>query len=113
MAGRHNEASRPAVLARASMRPVARAVAFALLAGAAPAWAVPTGEQVVAGQASVSRAGSNTLITQGTDRAAINWLNFDIGATESVRFAQPSASSIALNRVLGQNSTEILGSLSA
>lgn len=74
---------------------------------------MPTGEQVVAGQASVSRAGTSTLITQGTDRAAINWLNFDIGATESVRFAQPSASSIALNRVLGQNPTEIFGSLSA
>ena len=95
------------------MRPIARAVAFALLAGAASAWAGPTGEQVVAGQASVSRAGTSTLITQGTDRAAINWLNFDIGATESVRFAQPSASSIALNRVLGQNPTEIFGSLSA
>src|SRR5258705_9719283 len=95
------------------MRPIARAVAFALLAGIVPAWAGPTGEQVVAGQASVSRAGTNTLITQGTDRAAINWLTFDIGATESVRFAQPSASSIALNRVLGQNATEILGSLSA
>jgi hypothetical protein len=52
-----------------SMRPIARAVAFALLAGIVPAWAGPTGEQVVAGQASVSRAGTNTLITQGTDRA--------------------------------------------
>jgi len=98
---------------RAAIRPIARAVAFALVAGAAPAWAGPTGEQVVAGQASVSRAGASTLITQGTDRAAINWLTFDIGATESVRFAQPSVSSIALNRVLGQNPTEIFGSLSA
>src|SRR5499427_10547493 len=98
---------------RASVRPVARAVAFALLAVAAPVLAGPTGEQVVAGQASVSRSGTNTLVTQGTDRAAINWQNFDIGSDESVRFAQPSASSIALNRVLGQNPTEIFGSLTA
>src|SRR5882672_4762226 len=96
-----------------SIRPVARAVAFALLAGAAPAWAGPTGEQVVAGQASVSRSGTNTLITQGTDRAAINWQTFGIASDESVRFAQPSAASIALNRVLGQNPTEIFGSLTA
>ncbi|HKV54063.1 MAG TPA: filamentous hemagglutinin N-terminal domain-containing protein, partial [Candidatus Binataceae bacterium] len=67
----------------------------------------------MAGQASVSRSGTNTLVTQGTDRAAINWLGFDIAADESVRFAQPSASSIALNRVLGQNPTEIFGSLTA
>src|SRR5262252_9857797 len=98
---------------RASVRPVARAVAFALLACAAPVWAGPTGEQVVAGQASVSRSGANTLITQGTDRAAINWQTFGIASDESVRFAQPSASSIALNRVLGQNPTEIFGSLTA
>ncbi len=94
-------------------QPIAHAVAWAMMAGASPLWAGPAGEQVVAGQATVSRSGSNTLITQGTERAAINWQNFNIGATESVRFAQPSASSIALNRVLGQNPTEILGSLSA
>lgn len=78
---------------------IAQAVTLALLAGATPlhVHAGPTGEQVVAGQASVSRAGAHTLITQGSERAAINWQSFNIGASESVRFAQPSASSIALN----------------
>ena len=79
---------------------MSRAVAFALVGSAAPVHAGPAGEQVVAGQATVSRAGANTLITQTTDRAAINWQSFNIGAAESVRFAQPSVSSIALNRVL-------------
>ena len=95
-----------------SIKPIALAVAYAFVAGT-HAWAGPAGEQVVAGQASVSRAGANTLITQTSDRAAINWQSFNIGAAESVRFAQPSVSSIALNRVLGQNPSEILGSLSA
>ncbi|MEQ1773578.1 MAG: filamentous hemagglutinin N-terminal domain-containing protein, partial [Burkholderiales bacterium] len=99
--------------AQLAVRPVARAVACALFASASPLWAGPAGEQVVAGQATVSRAGANTLINQTTDRAAINWQSFNIGVNESVRFAQPSSSSIALNRVLGQNPTEILGSLSA
>ena len=94
-------------------RPLALAVAYALLVGGAPVWAGPAGEQVVAGQAAVSRAGANTLITQTSDRAAINWQSFSIGAGEAVRFAQPSASSVVLNRVVGQNPSEILGSLSA
>jgi filamentous hemagglutinin family protein len=95
-----------------SVRPIALAVAYAF-AGGAPAWAAPQGEQVVAGQAAVSRAGAGTLITQGSERAAINWQSFSIGAGESVRFAQPSSSSVTLNRVVGQNPSEILGSLSA
>ena len=56
---------------------MAYAVGGALLAGAAPLWAGPGGEQVAAGQASVSRSGSNTLINQSSERAAINWQNFD------------------------------------
>ena len=94
-------------------KPIAKAVAFSLFAGATPLWAAPVGEQVTAGQATVSRAGPSTVINQTSDRAAINWQSFNIGTTEAVRFAQPSASSITLNRVLGQNPTEILGSLSA
>ena len=94
-------------------QPMAFTVAFALLAGSTQLWAGPAGEQVVRGAATVDRAGAGTVITQTTDRAAINWQSFNIGATESVRFAQPSASSITLNRVLGQNPTEILGALSA
>ena len=94
-------------------KPIAVAVAAALIAGPAPLWAGPSGEQVVAGQASVSRAGANTLITQTSQNAAINWQSFSIGASEAVRFAQPSASSITLNRVLGQDPSSILGSLTA
>lgn len=94
-------------------RALARAVAGALLAFGASAWAAPIGEQVTAGEVAVSRAGSSTLIRQTSDRAAINWQSFNIGVGESVRFVQPSVSSIALNRVLGHNASEIYGSLSA
>lgn len=103
----------PASFVAAPSRTIARAVAFALITGATPLWAGPAGEQVVQGLVTVDRAGAGTVITQTTDRAAINWQSFNIGANESVRFALPSASSITLNRVLGQNPTEILGSLSA
>ena len=95
-----------------AVRPIALPVEY-VFAASAPVWAAPVGEQVVGGQASVSRTGANTLVTQSSDRAAINWQSFSIGEGETVRFAQPSASSVALNRVLGQNPSQILGSLSA
>lgn len=93
---------------------IASFTAFTLVGGCmVPAWAAPTGGQVVAGQATISQSGTTTTINQATDRAAIHWQSFGIGANESVRFNQPSASSIALNRILGQDPSVILGSLSA
>ncbi|MDH4450291.1 MAG: YDG domain-containing protein, partial [Rhodoferax sp.] len=44
---------------------------------------------------------------------AINWQTFDIGAGYRVRFIQPSASSVALNRVIGGTRSEIYGNLSS
>ncbi len=75
--------------------------------------AAPQGGQVTAGSGTISQQGSNTTINQNSQNMAINWQSFDIGANEAVRFNQPNSSSIALNRVLGQSSTQILGNLSA
>ncbi|MBS0554766.1 MAG: hypothetical protein JSS47_19930, partial [Proteobacteria bacterium] len=44
------------------------------------AWAMPTGEQVVAGQVAVDRpAADRMLIRQGTNAAIVNWNGFSIG----------------------------------
>jgi filamentous hemagglutinin family protein len=77
------------------------------------AMAGPTGGQVTAGSGSIAQAGANTTITQTSQNMAINWQSFGIAANESVRFNQPSATSIALNRILGQSPSQIFGSLSA
>jgi filamentous hemagglutinin family protein len=77
------------------------------------AQAGPTGGQVSAGAATIAQAGSTTSITQSSQNLAINWQDFSIGANESVRFNQPNTSAIALNRVIGQNPSQILGALSA
>ena len=71
----------------------------------------PVGEQVVGGGATFERVGNSLTIHQGTDRAAINWNSFSIGAGETTKFVQPSASSIALNRVIMANPSAIYGSL--
>ena len=91
----------------------ALAVATAL-AFASPSWANPTGGQVVSGQAAINTpTPTSMVIDQASNKAIINWNSFSIGANESVRFNQPSASSLALNRVLGNTGSEIFGSLSA
>jgi len=77
------------------------------------AQAGPTGGQVSAGSGTIAQSGLNTTINQTSQNLAINWQGFSIAANESVRFNQPNASSIALNRVIGQDPSQILGSLSA
>lgn len=96
-------------------RPSAIGLAVALAFGSAsPGWALPTGEQVVAGQVSVGRPNAgNMVIRQGTSSAIVNWNSFSIGGGEAVRIQQPGASSVILNRVLGNNPSDIYGQLSA
>ena len=74
---------------------------------------LPIGGQVVAGQAAIAQSGSALRITQGSQRAAIDWQSFNVGAQAQVNFVQPSASSVTLNRVLDANPSQIFGRISA
>src|SRR5437763_2264512 len=88
----------------------------ALLAlGAAPAAGGPAGGTVVGGAATIQGQGSPAItVKQSSSSAIINWNTFNIGARESVRFNQPGASSVVLNRVTGGlGPSEILGTLTA
>ncbi|MDH1701931.1 YDG domain-containing protein [Comamonas terrigena] len=78
-----------------------------------PANALPTGGQVVAGQAQIAQNGNQMTVTQGSDKLITNWQGFNIGQGSTVNFAQPSSSSVALNRVLGNDASQIYGSLTA
>ncbi|MBC7706858.1 MAG: filamentous hemagglutinin N-terminal domain-containing protein, partial [Rhodoferax sp.] len=84
----------------------------ALAAGVAPT-ALPTGAVVAAGQASLSQNGNRLTVTQGSDRAILNWNTFNIGSAASVNFIQPGATSAALNRVMSNDPSALLGTLSA
>ncbi|MCG2594973.1 filamentous hemagglutinin N-terminal domain-containing protein [Ramlibacter sp. XY19] len=88
-------------------------LALAMLLMAAGAHGAPTGGTVAAGAAGIASSGTRTTITQTTPSAVINWQGFGIAAGESVRFVQPGASSVALNRVLGSDPSAIFGTLSA
>jgi len=88
--------------------------AFVSIAWAAPATtALPTGGTVVHGTASMSQNASQLNITQGSQRAAINWQSFDIGANAKVNVVQPNAQAVLLNRVVGQSPSQIFGKLQA
>ncbi len=75
--------------------------------------ALPTGGNVVSGAASIATNGARMTVTQASKNAILNWNTFDIGSGASVSFAQPDSSSVALNRVLSANPSQIMGSLSA
>src|SRR5215813_2739617 len=88
----------------------------ALLAlGAAPAAGGPAGGTVVGGTATIQgQGGPAVTVNQSSGSAIINWNTFNIGVNESVRFNQPGASSVILNRVTGGlGPSEILGTLTA
>ncbi len=99
---------------RPSPSRLAALTAAALLAAVAAAKANPKGGQVVAGSATIAAPSANRLdITQSTDRAAINWMSFNIAPNERTNFQQPSASSMTLNRVQAGDPSVIAGSLTA
>ena len=83
--------------------------------GLTQATAGPEGGTVVGGAATISgQGGPAVIVNQSTSSAVINWNTFNIRANESVRFNQPGASSVALNRVTGGlGPSEIMGSLTA
>lgn len=75
--------------------------------------ALPEGEVINAGSGSISRSGNNMTIHQTSQRLSANYQSFDIGAGEHVLFIQPGRDSVALNRVIGANASQIFGQLQA
>ena len=94
-------------------RSLALAVSAALLPWGT-AHGLPTGESVVHGDVSVARPNAQNMeITQGTQKAIVNWQSFSIGGSEHVNISQLNASSVLLNRVVGNDPSQIFGRLSA
>ncbi|MET1536227.1 GLUG motif-containing protein [Burkholderia sola] len=80
-----------------------------------PAFALPSGENITAGKADIQRDadGKSMRINQHTDKLITNWNDFSIAGNERVSFHQPGKTSIALNRVVGNNGSQIHGQLDA
>ena len=104
---RHNLSYRrgPALLAR-------NLTALLVWSGMARSYAGPAGMTVGHGQAAVSGSDQHRTI-QVSDRALLNWQSFNIGANESLKFLQPSASSVVWNKISDPNPSSIFGRLEA
>src|SRR5512138_847707 len=86
----------------------------ALLAGVpATVLAAPQGGEVVGGTGSISATGTTTTVQQQTSSMAINWQSFNVAAGETVKFVQPTTTSVVLNRILDQNPSQIFGAIDA
>ncbi|HEY8608061.1 MAG TPA: filamentous hemagglutinin N-terminal domain-containing protein [Noviherbaspirillum sp.] len=75
---------------------------------------LPSGGQVSAGTGTIGGPSNGKLvIEQSSQKMAIDWQSFSVGAGKTVQFVQPSAEAIALNRVLGGDPSVIRGTINA
>ena len=95
------------------------ALAAALfLSGLSSAYAVdpsalPSGHQVAAGQVQVTSSGARMDIQQSSNTAILNWQSFNVGSGAKVNVVQPSSSAALLNRVVGNEMSQIHGQINA
>jgi filamentous hemagglutinin family protein len=76
--------------------------------------ALPAQGRIVAGQGTIQSSGAAMTVRQASPTMTANWQSFNVGRDASVRFEQPGASSVAVNRVTGGGqASQILGNLSA
>lgn len=78
------------------------------------AHANPSGGTVTHGSATINGQGTSSVtINQSSNRAVINWNDFSVGKGETTTFVQPGKNSVAYNRVIGANPSQILGTVNA
>ncbi len=73
----------------------------------------PQGGVVVGGAISIQQTSPTQLdVVQSSQRGIIDWRSFSIGANETTNFVQPLGG-VTLNRVVGDQASQILGRLTA
>jgi filamentous hemagglutinin family protein len=75
--------------------------------------ALPTQGLVRTGAGQISQSGSAMTINQSSQRLGIDWQSYNIGANASVRYVQPGRDAVALNRIVGNDASQIYGKLSS
>ncbi|KPF91696.1 hypothetical protein IP81_10040 [Novosphingobium sp. AAP83] len=79
-----------------------------------PSTAMPTAGSVVSGSVALPvPTFGNQTVTQTSERAVINWGSFSVGSGQTLTFAQPSVNSATLNRVTGDTTSTIAGTVNA
>ena len=81
-------------------------------------FAEPTGGVVKAGSAFISSTGAvgakvTNIKQNNTGLLSLEWGSFNIGVNETVNFVQPSQNSVAFNRILDAQGSQVLGKINA
>jgi len=76
-----------------------------------PLLANPSGAQIINGQVSIDTSIQGITNITNSPGSIINWQDFSVAQDEITRFIQQSSQSAVLNRVIGQNPSQILGQL--
>ncbi|WP_097302366.1 two-partner secretion domain-containing protein [Pseudomonas chlororaphis] len=94
---------------------VVAAVSLLGVGAMSSAFALPTGNTHVSGEANILtfNDGKEMSINQKSDKLITNWNDFSVAKGEKVSFHQPTKSSVALNRVVGTNASNIQGRIDA
>ena len=98
---------------KSSSRKLKFVIAPSLTLYAALTPAAPLDGLVVSGVGHIATSGATTTIQQATQNLSLSWKSFDVAAHETVNFAQPSSSAIAVNRIADINGSQILGKVNA
>lgn len=75
--------------------------------------ALPTGAQITSGSVSSAVNGATMTINQSSNKAIVNWNTFDVGSAAKVNINQPGSNAVILNRVVGNDPTQIHGQINA
>ncbi|MFI5334338.1 MAG: filamentous hemagglutinin N-terminal domain-containing protein [Chlamydiales bacterium] len=76
-------------------------------------FANPQEPAVLSGDVKFEQTDAATLSVTASDKAIINWKEFSIGANEITQFIQPNSQAMVLNRVTGELSSQLLGTLTS
>ncbi|WP_044470993.1 filamentous hemagglutinin N-terminal domain-containing protein [Mannheimia massilioguelmaensis] len=74
---------------------------------------LPQNHKIIVGNAKVSNTVDKMTVDQTSNKVQINWDSFDIGKNKEVKFNQPTTNSVAYNRVIGGNASQIQGKLTS
>ncbi len=93
--------------------PVRHLLNLAILAILSPltVYANPDGAQIINGQVNIDTSQPGVANITNSPDAIIQWQNFNIAQNEITRFIQQNSQSAVLNRIMGENPSQILGQL--
>ncbi|SDY78624.1 filamentous hemagglutinin family N-terminal domain-containing protein [Pseudomonas sp. NFIX28] len=94
---------------------VVAAVSLLGMGAMSSAFALPTGGKVVSGTGDILtfNNGQEMSINQHSNKLVTNWNDFSVATGQKVTFNQPGKDSVALNRVVGTNASNIQGRINA